>query len=213
MSLWPLKRCGPTSGRSVPRRSHGDRPRRWRSWLSARQKRLVGSPRRPCRRHNGLGLRVRSSARSACSGSPPADRRGSSCWPWRSSSDQPPPTARVHPCPGRPRRKASADEPQGRRPRAAASRARACRKAEAPELVRRARTELLATRSRRDVLTLTGAESVTASQRRVAELAATGLTTREIAETLFATPRRSSTTFARSTGSSTSPLATSSRVR
>ena len=59
----------------------------------------------------------------------------------------------------------------------------------APELVRRARTELLATRSRRDVLALSGPESLTASQRRVAELGAKGLTTREIAESLFVKPK------------------------
>lgn len=56
-------------------------------------------------------------------------------------------------------------------------------------LVRRARTELLATSSRPDLLTLSGPESLTASQRRVAELAVRGLTTREIAEALFVRPK------------------------
>ena len=56
-------------------------------------------------------------------------------------------------------------------------------------LVRRARTELLATSSRPELLTMSGPESLTASQRRVAELAVRGLTTREIAEALFVRPK------------------------
>jgi len=56
-------------------------------------------------------------------------------------------------------------------------------------LARRARTELLATSSRPELLALSGPESLTASQRRVAELAVRGLTTREIAEVLFVRPK------------------------
>jgi DNA-binding CsgD family transcriptional regulator len=53
----------------------------------------------------------------------------------------------------------------------------------------RARTELLAAgaRPRRDMLT--GVDALTASQRRVADLAVQGLTTRQIAEALFITPK------------------------
>lgn len=54
----------------------------------------------------------------------------------------------------------------------------------------RARTELAATgaRPRRDVL-LSGPASLTPSERRIAELAATGHSNREIAQTLFVTPK------------------------
>ena len=50
--------------------------------------------------------------------------------------------------------------------------------------------ELAATgaRPRRDVL-LTGPESLTPSERRIAELAATGQSNREIAQALFVTPK------------------------
>jgi DNA-binding CsgD family transcriptional regulator len=54
----------------------------------------------------------------------------------------------------------------------------------------RARGELAATgaRPRRDVL-LSGPESLTPSERRIAELAATGQSNREIAQALFVTPK------------------------
>jgi DNA-binding CsgD family transcriptional regulator/tetratricopeptide (TPR) repeat protein len=54
----------------------------------------------------------------------------------------------------------------------------------------RARTELAATgaRPRRDML-LSGPDSLTPSERRIAELAATGHSNREIAQTLFVTPK------------------------
>jgi DNA-binding CsgD family transcriptional regulator len=56
-------------------------------------------------------------------------------------------------------------------------------------LAARARTELLATGARPRRLAQTGVESLTVSQRRVAELAARGLTTRQVAEALFVTPK------------------------
>jgi DNA-binding CsgD family transcriptional regulator len=52
-----------------------------------------------------------------------------------------------------------------------------------------ARTELNATGARPRRLHFSGVESLTVSQRRVAELAARGLTTRQIAEALFVTPK------------------------
>jgi DNA-binding CsgD family transcriptional regulator len=56
-------------------------------------------------------------------------------------------------------------------------------------LAARAQTELLATGARPRGRTFSGVESLTASQRRVAELAARGLTTRQMAEALFVTPK------------------------
>jgi DNA-binding CsgD family transcriptional regulator len=54
-------------------------------------------------------------------------------------------------------------------------------------LATRAQTELIATGARPRRPASSGIDSLTVSQRRVAELAATGLTTRQIAETLFVT--------------------------
>ncbi|HWE10324.1 MAG TPA: AAA family ATPase [Solirubrobacteraceae bacterium] len=56
-------------------------------------------------------------------------------------------------------------------------------------LAERARTELVAAGARPRRLALSGIESLTTSQRRVAELAARGLTTRQVAEALFVTPK------------------------
>jgi DNA-binding CsgD family transcriptional regulator/tetratricopeptide (TPR) repeat protein len=53
----------------------------------------------------------------------------------------------------------------------------------------RARTELLATGARPRNVALSGPESLTASERRVTEMAARGLTNREIAQALFVTQR------------------------
>lgn len=52
-----------------------------------------------------------------------------------------------------------------------------------------AHTELIAAGARPRRLAFTGIDSLTVSQRRVAELAARGLTTRQIAEALFVTPK------------------------
>jgi DNA-binding CsgD family transcriptional regulator len=57
----------------------------------------------------------------------------------------------------------------------------------AKPLAERARTELLATGARPRRLALTGAGSLTPSERRVAELAASGLSNRQIAQDLFVT--------------------------
>jgi DNA-binding CsgD family transcriptional regulator/tetratricopeptide (TPR) repeat protein len=59
----------------------------------------------------------------------------------------------------------------------------------ATALEERARVELAATGARPRSVLLTGAESLTPSERRVAELAATGMTNREIAQSLFVTPK------------------------
>jgi DNA-binding CsgD family transcriptional regulator len=56
-------------------------------------------------------------------------------------------------------------------------------------LADRARTELIAAGARPRRVALSGIDSLTASQRRVAELAARGLTTRQVAEALFVSPK------------------------
>jgi DNA-binding CsgD family transcriptional regulator len=56
-------------------------------------------------------------------------------------------------------------------------------------LVQRAETELLATGARPRRVSLRGVESLTPSERRVAEMAAEGPTNREIAQALFVTPK------------------------
>ena len=56
-------------------------------------------------------------------------------------------------------------------------------------LARRAREELGATRARSRRVILSGIQSLTPSERRVADLAAGGLTTRQIAQVLFVTPK------------------------
>jgi DNA-binding CsgD family transcriptional regulator len=56
-------------------------------------------------------------------------------------------------------------------------------------LAQRAETELRATGAKPRRVLLTGLEALTASERRIAELAADGLTNREIAQTLFVTAR------------------------
>ena len=59
----------------------------------------------------------------------------------------------------------------------------------AAALAERAETELRATGAKPRRVMLTGLEALTASERRIAELAADGLTNREIAQTLFVTVR------------------------
>jgi DNA-binding CsgD family transcriptional regulator len=59
----------------------------------------------------------------------------------------------------------------------------------AAPLAARAETELLATGARPRRIALSGLESLTPSERRVAEMAAEGPTNREIAQTLFITPK------------------------
>ena len=56
-------------------------------------------------------------------------------------------------------------------------------------MAKRAEIELRATGARPRRVLLTGLEALTASERRIAELAAGGLTNREIAQTLFITTR------------------------
>jgi DNA-binding CsgD family transcriptional regulator len=59
----------------------------------------------------------------------------------------------------------------------------------AEPLARRAETELRATGARPRRIMLTGLEALTASERRIAELAAEGLTNAQIAQNLFVTAR------------------------
>jgi DNA-binding NarL/FixJ family response regulator len=56
-------------------------------------------------------------------------------------------------------------------------------------LAARAETELLATGARPRRIALSGLESLTPSERRVAQMAAEGPTNREIAQALFVTPK------------------------
>jgi tetratricopeptide (TPR) repeat protein len=77
----------------------------------------------------------------------------------------------------------------------------------AAPLAERAETELLATGARPRRIALSGLESLTPSERRVAELAADGGTNREIAQALFARRRRSRCTSRASTASSSSARA------
>ena len=63
------------------------------------------------------------------------------------------------------------------------------RRGGASELESRARAELISAGARPRRAALTGPDSLTTSQRRVAELAASGLTTRQIAGALFVTPK------------------------
>jgi DNA-binding CsgD family transcriptional regulator len=63
------------------------------------------------------------------------------------------------------------------------------RRCGADAVAERAHTELRATGARPRSLALSGPASLTASERRVAELAASGLTNREIAQQLFVTRR------------------------
>ena len=64
------------------------------------------------------------------------------------------------------------------------------RTARAPkQLADQAETELRATGARPRRVVLTGLDALTASERRIAELASQGLTNREIAQTLFITTR------------------------
>ena len=77
-------------------------------------------------------------------------------------------------------------------------------------LAGRAREELniLGAKPRR--LAFSGVDSLTASERRIADLAATGPTNREIAQQLYLTPKPSRTTSPTSTENSTSARATNS---
>jgi ATP/maltotriose-dependent transcriptional regulator MalT len=63
------------------------------------------------------------------------------------------------------------------------------RRCGATELAERAHRELVATGARPRRLTLSGVDSLTASERRVADLAAEGLTNREVAQALFVTEK------------------------
>jgi DNA-binding CsgD family transcriptional regulator len=59
----------------------------------------------------------------------------------------------------------------------------------ATALVERAHSELMATGARPRRLVLSGLDALTASERRVAEMASEGLTNREVAQALFVTEK------------------------
>jgi DNA-binding CsgD family transcriptional regulator len=65
----------------------------------------------------------------------------------------------------------------------------AAHRAGAEQLAQQAETELRATGARPRRAVLTGLDSLTASERRIAELASRGFTNREIAQALFVTTR------------------------
>ena len=105
-----------------------------------------------------------------------------------------PPCSRARPRGWRGRRRSQTSASSCAAPGAASTRARRCarrsswRGAAAPTgLARRAFDELAATGEKVRTYTPIGVESLTPSQRRVAELAAGGLTNRQIAQTLFLT--------------------------
>ena len=77
---------------------------------------------------------------------------------------------------------------------------------------RQTRNSLRPARRPRTIL-LSGVDSLTASERRVAQMAAEEMSNKEIAQALFVTVRRSSSTSAASTASSTSALVESSAQR
>ncbi|MGH3615583.1 MAG: helix-turn-helix transcriptional regulator, partial [Pseudonocardia sp.] len=78
----------------------------------------------------------------------------------------------------------------------------------ADALVERAREELIATGARPRRVALSGAEALTPSERRVAELAATGMSNRDVAQALFV----SSKTVETHLGSAYRKLAVSGRA-
>jgi len=112
-------------------------------------------------------------SRSTCS--PP--RRRCSSGPSRSPSWAPPSAAPT----SAPRHAVSSTK-------ASSSPSGAARRGAAP-VAERAHAELLATGARPRRLVRTGVDSLTPSERRVAQMAAEGQTNREIAQTLFVTPK------------------------
>ena len=89
----------------------------------------------------------------------------------------------------RARRRAAARRPSPRRARAAARGARPRRSLRRAAARGRAREELVASGARPRRAALSGRDALTPSERRVAQLAADGLTNREIAQALFVTIR------------------------
>ena len=98
--------------------------------------------------------------------------------------------ARARPRPRRSRPRAGPRRPPRRRPRAPARRAGARVRAAARRLlVERAHRELLATGARPRRTAAAGRDELTPSERRVTQMAAEGLTNREIAQALFVTEK------------------------
>src|SRR5204863_2185305 len=94
---------------------------------------------------------------------------------------------RARPGPGRPRRQPAPLRPADAGQGAAAPRARSRRAHRAAGLAAEVKRELLAAGARPRRAALTGPDALTAGERRVAALAADGLSSRQIAEHLFVT--------------------------
>jgi DNA-binding CsgD family transcriptional regulator len=170
--------------------SPGARPRPSPTRRSAMRAAPSSWPPRSSSRLVPPGSPASSSATCECSASPRAAARASSCSRRpsppaigirRASSTSAHCSTSAPRCAG-PTNRAAAREPLRRA-------LELSHKAGAVALDKRARGELAAAGARPRRAMLSGLESLTPSERRVAEVAATGLTTRQIAETLFVSPK------------------------
>ena len=197
-ATWPAARSSSStpvdastrSAAATPRSSRGARPPRSPCSSSARATRPAelateelelarawGAP-----RALGAALRARGSSRAASAASR-CSRKRCRCWRARLRSSST-------------RRRAPSWEPRCAGPTAAREAREHLRQAVelaticgAASLAARAERELLATGARPRRVALSGVESLTPSERRVAEMAAEGPTNREIAQALFVTQR------------------------
>ena len=193
------RRRGGGDRRASTPRSRTPRPRRGARWSRPRSPGSAGARRRwrsPARRSSSPGAgarRARSAARcgcSACSSSTTTPPRASPGWrrPSPCSTRRPPGWSSPARSPRRaPRCAGSAGPADAREPlRRALELAVAC---SATGLAEHVRTELYAAGARPRTDARSGAAALTASERRVADLAAGGETNRDIAQTLYVTPK------------------------